>query len=130
MVKDRDRYSGGTARLIRVEPEGSGIIIGDARVLLKKLPSKIFRCCITSPPYWGPRDYCVEGQIGAEKYLPEYLKNLAGVFKEVKRVLTDDGLLWLNLGDTYTSGDRNTRAADKKNPARAMAYRPPTPEGL
>ncbi len=130
MVKDSYSSSGRTARLINVEPEGSQIIVGDARVLLKELPPKTFRCCITSPPYWGTRDYGVEGQIGAEKYLPDYIKSLAEVFKEVKRVLTDDGLLWLNLGDTYTSGDRNTRAADKKNPARAMEYRPPTPEGL
>ncbi|HUV86574.1 MAG TPA: site-specific DNA-methyltransferase [bacterium] len=130
MVNNRDRYLNGTTRLIKSEPEGSRIIVGDARVLLKELPSENFRCCITSPPYWGTRDYRVEGQIGSEEYLPDYLTNLGDVFKEVKRVLTNDGLLWLNLGDTYTSGDRNRRAPDKKNPARAMDYRPPTPEGL
>ena len=52
------------------------------------------------------------------------------VFAEVHRVLKDDGTLWLNVGDTYTSGDRGWRAPDRKNPARAMAYRPPTPKGL
>ena len=130
MVNNRDRYLNGTTRLIKSEPEGSRIIVGDARVLLKELPSENFRCCITSPPYWGTRDYRVEGQIGSEEYLPDYLTKLGDVFKEVKRVLTNDGLLWLNLGDTYTSGDRNRRAPDKKNPARAMDYRPPTPEGL
>jgi site-specific DNA-methyltransferase (cytosine-N4-specific) len=111
-------------------PEGCEIILGDARTVLKNIEAERFRCCVTSPPYWSLRDYQIKGQIGSEMELGDYIKDLVHVFREVKRTLTDDGTLWLNLGDTYTSGDRTWRAADKKNPARAMSYRPPTPEGL
>ena len=106
------------------------IIIGDARTELTKLGSGIFQCCITSPPYWGLRDYGIEGQIGAEAKLDDYIRDLVSVFAEVRRSLSDDGTLWLNIGDSYTSGGRTWRDADKKNPARGMDYRAPTPEGL
>lgn len=106
------------------------IIIGDARTELAKLGSGIFQCCITSPPYWGLRDYGIEGQIGAEAKLDDYIRDLVSVFAEVRRSLSDDGTLWLNIGDSYTSGGRTWRDADKKNPARGMDYRAPTPEGL
>lgn len=106
------------------------IIIGDALKILKDYPPNTFRCCVTSPPYWGLRDYGIANQIGAEMKLDDYVENLKIIFREVRRVLTDDGTLWLNLGDSYTSGNRTWRDADKKNPARAMRYRPPTPEGL
>jgi len=62
--------------------------------------------------------------------LPQFINHLVGIFNEVKRVLREDGTLWLNIGDGYTSGNRGYRANDKKNPARAMANRPNTPEGL
>jgi site-specific DNA-methyltransferase (cytosine-N4-specific) len=103
---------------------------GDAEGLLKQLPSDFFRCCVTSPPYWGLRDYATQGQIGAEEEPSEYISRLAVVFEEVRRVLTDDGTLWLNVGDSYTSGNRGYRAPDKKNPVRAMSYRAKTPVGL
>lgn len=106
------------------------IIIGDARTELAKLDSGIFQCCITSPPYWGLRDYGIDGQIGAEAKLDDYIRDLVSVFAEVRRSLSDDGTLWLNIGDSYTSGGRTWRDADKKNPARGMDYRAPTPEGL
>jgi len=106
------------------------IILGDCRQELIKIPNETFQCCVTSPPYWGLRDYGVEGQIGAEIDVNEYIKNLVAVFREVKRTLKNDGTLWLNIGDSYTSGGRTWRQSDKKNPARAMNYRPPTPEGL
>ncbi|WP_204222972.1 DNA methyltransferase [Methanospirillum hungatei] len=76
------------------------------------------------------RDYRIPGQIGAERYLDDYIAHLVAVFREVRRTLTDDGTIWINIGDTYTSGNRKTRDSDKKNPARKMDYRPPTPEGL
>jgi DNA modification methylase len=76
------------------------------------------------------RDYGIEGQIGLEDSLEGYLDHLTSVFEEVRRVLKDDGTMWLNIGDSYTSGGRTWRAPDKKNPARAMGIRPPTPEGL
>jgi DNA modification methylase len=108
----------------------SYLITGDSKHVLAKLPSGQFRCCITSPPYWSLRDYSIPGQIGLERTLDEYIHNLVSVFEEVRRILTDDGTLWLNIGDSFTSGNRSWRAPDKKNPIRAMEVRPPTPEGL
>ncbi len=103
---------------------------GDAKEILSQLPSGFFKCCVTSPPYWGLRDYASERQIGAENDPSEYISRVVAVFKEVLRVLTDDGTLWLNIGDSYTSGNRGYRAPDKKNPVRAMPYRAKTPSGL
>ncbi len=106
------------------------IIIGDSREVLSRFPDQIFQCCITSPPYWGLRDYGIDGQIGAEQNVEDYIRNLVLVFREVRRTLKDNGTLWLNIGDSYTSGNRGWRDSDKKNAARAMSYRPPNPEGL
>ncbi len=103
---------------------------GDAYQVLAELPAGICQTAITSPPYWGLRDYGYPDQIGSEETVDEYVDELVKVFHELKRVLRDDGTFWLNLGDCYTSGGRKWRASDKKNPARAMSYRPPTPEGL
>lgn len=106
------------------------IIRGDALENLRKFKENYFRCCVTSPPYWGLRDYGEPHQIGAEPEMQDYIDNLVRVFREVKRTLTQDGTLWLNIGDSYTSGNRAWRDTDRKNPARAMSYRPPTPQGL
>lgn len=108
----------------------STVFQGDAEHLLGRLPSEFFRCCVTSPPYWGLRDYGTHGQIGAEDDPDEYIQRLVTVFELVRRVLTPDGTLWLNIGDSYTSGNRAYRAPDKKNPIRAMPYRAKTPRGL
>lgn len=105
-------------------------ILGDTREVLKGLPDEVFQCCVTSPPYWGVRDYGVEGQIGAEPLLPDYISDLVAVFREVRRVLKKDGVFWLNIGNTYTSGGRTWRQSDSKNKGRAMSYRPDTPKGL
>jgi site-specific DNA-methyltransferase (adenine-specific) len=69
-------------------------------------------------------------QIGLEATLPQFINRICAVFAEAKRVLKDEGVFWLNIGDGYTSGNRGWRAPDKKNPARAMDVRPGTPEGL
>ena len=106
------------------------IIAGDASLELQKLKAGSFQCCITSPPYWGLRDYGIQGQVGAEMILADYIRNLVQVFEGVRRVLADDGTVWLNIGDSYTSGGRTWRDTDKKNPARGMDYRAPTPDGL
>jgi DNA modification methylase len=106
------------------------IILGDALENLKRFPDNNFQCCVTSPPYWGLRDYGIKYQIGAELELDDYINNLVLIFREVRRTLSVDGTLWLNIGDSYTSGNRTWRDLDKKNPARAMSYRPPTPKGL
>ena len=113
-----------------IEQKSCAVVSGDVRNELSKLPEDIFQCCVTSPPYWGLRDYEAVNQIGAEEELDDYIDNLVNVFREVRRVLKNDGIFWLNIGDSYTSGNRTWRGADKKNVARAMSYRPPTPEGL
>jgi site-specific DNA-methyltransferase (adenine-specific) len=97
---------------------------------LNRIPDKSVQCIVTSPPYWGLRDYRIPNQIGLEETLPQFLNGLVSVFAEAKRVLKDDGTLWLDIGDGYTSGNRGWRAPDKKNSARAMDVRPDTPEGL
>jgi DNA modification methylase len=74
---------------------------GDAIEVLKAMPEQSVHCCVTSPPYFGLRDYGVEGQIGLERTPEEYVDKLVQVFREVRRVLRDDGTLWLNLGDSY-----------------------------
>lgn len=84
------------------------IICGDCLDVLSTLPDCSVNCCITSPPYWGLRDYGVEGQLGLESTPEEYVTKITAVFREVRRVLKDDGTLWLNLGDSYAnqkSGD-------------------------
>jgi len=106
------------------------LIVGDARTVLSRFPDGVFRCAITSPPYWGLRDYGIAGQIGAEMDVNDYIGDLVAVFREVRRVLSEDGTLWLNIGDSYTSGGRTWRDADDKNKGRAMDYRAPTPKGL
>lgn len=108
----------------------SVILAGDALTALSRLPDASVQCVVTSPPYWGLRDYNRPEQIGLEPSLPQFLGRLTAVFREVRRVLREDGVLWLNIGDGYTSGNRGWRAPDKKNPARAMNVRPDTPAGL
>lgn len=77
------------------------ILIGDALETLKTLRTESVDCCITSPPYWGLRDYGVEGQLGLERSFPDYIQNLTTVFREVRRVLKKTGTAWINMGDTY-----------------------------
>ncbi|MFZ5500949.1 MAG: DNA-methyltransferase, partial [Candidatus Micrarchaeota archaeon] len=110
--------------------ESSVVYQGDAYRVLCGLPSQFCQTAITSPPYWGLRDYDSDGQIGSEDDVDDYINALVLVFRELRRVLKEDGTFWLNIGDSYTSGGRKWRAPDSKNPARAMSYRPPTPEGL
>jgi DNA modification methylase len=80
------------------------IITGDALEVLNKMNDGSVNCCITSPPYWGLRDYGVKGQLCLERTPEEYVAKMVEVFREVRRVLIDDGTLWLNLGDSYATG--------------------------
>jgi DNA modification methylase len=83
------------------------ILIGDVRERLLELPDRSVQCVVTSPPYWGLRDYGHDGQIGQEKTPENYVAEMVAVFGEVRRVLADDGTLWLNLGDSYVgTGDK------------------------
>ncbi len=103
----------------------SMVMCGDATQALQLLPDSSIQTVVTSPPYWSLRDYGVDEQIGRDD-----IKSIVCAFEQIRRVLRDDGTVWLNVGDSYTSGNRRYRASDRKNRARAMAVRPPTPEGL
>ena len=81
-------------------------LLGDCRETLKGVDDGVVQCCITSPPYFGLRDYGNDSQIGLEETPEAFVAGLVDVFREVKRVLRDDGTLWLNLGDSY-SGEKN-----------------------
>jgi DNA modification methylase len=85
---------------------GVSIIIGDCRKSLLTLPEKSVNCCVTSPPYFGLRDYGHGGQIGQEKTPSEFIAAIVSVFREVHRVLRDDGTLWLNLGDCFAGSGK------------------------
>jgi len=126
----RSRGRRSSLRLFDEKAPNCELLIGDAASILPTLARGSFRSCVTSPPYWGLRDYGVAGQIGAETSVDDYVTHLVRVFRGVRDALSDDGTLWLNVGDSYTSGNRRWRDSDKKNPARAMTYRPPTPYGL
>lgn len=86
----------------------SKIIQGDCLSVLKTMESSTVNCCVTSPPYYGLRDYGVADQIGLEPTPEEYVANLVSVFREVWRVLKDDGTLWVNLGDSYAAISKGT----------------------
>ena len=83
------------------------VLVGDVRQRLAELPDCSVQTCVTSPPYWGLRDYGHDGQIGLEQTPDEYVAELVEVFREVRRVLADDGTLWLNLGDSYNGAAPN-----------------------
>ena len=106
------------------------IIRGSAGDGLARLPVGTVQTVVTSPPYWSLRDYEVEFQVGRDDALPDYVASIVKTFDRLHKILRDDGTVWLNVGDSYTSGNRRYRAPDRKNRARAMSVRPPTPDGL
>lgn len=91
------------------------IITGNAIEILKELPDCSADCCITSPPYLGLRDYGVNGQIGLEKSVEAYINRLTDIFREVRRVLKNDGTLWLNIGDSYVSSNSEYSNCKRKD---------------
>lgn len=98
------------------------ILVGDVRHRLADLPDCSIQTCVTSPPYWGLRDYGHDGQIGLEQTPDEYVAELVEVFREVRRVLADDGTLWLNLGDSYaTQGGAHGGRVDNQTGVGAKA---------
>ena len=106
---------------------------GDASVVLKQLSSEIsekFNCVITSPPYYWLRDYGVEEQIGHEKTIDGYVNAISNVMDGVWNILSDDGVLFLNLGDTYYSGKGKSHGVDRKNGARRFGVRAVDESGL
>ena len=93
---------------------------GDALDVLRQMPDQSAQCCVTSPPYWGLRDYGIDGQLGLERTPGEYVARLVTIFAEVRRVLRDDGTLWLNLGDSYAA-NRSYQVSDSKHLAHDFA---------
>lgn len=91
------------------------IIVGDALSELKRMETESVDCCITSPPYYNLRDYGIDGQIGLETIPEEYISKLVDVFREVRRVLKQDGTLWLNIGDSYAGSGKGKRDTHTRN---------------
>lgn len=89
------------------------ILNGNSIEELKKLEEKSINTCVTSPPYFGLRDYGIEGQFGLEESPEEYVEQLIDLFREVKRVLRDDGTVWLNIGDSFGNGTKAPRVKSK-----------------
>ena len=115
------------------------ILNGDCRKTLLELEDASVQCCITSPPYWGLRDYGECDQLGLEPTPEEYVENMVEVFSQVRRVLKDDGTLWLNLGDSYAnnhaSGGRSESVAFHGSPSSKSDHNTPIrpyrrPDGL
>lgn len=102
--------------------ESATLFHGDALAVARELPSGSADCIVTSPPYFGLRDYGEAGQYGLEASPAEYVETMRTLFAELRRVLADDGTLWLNLGDSYYSGKGSPTQPDLKNEAR----RPPS----
>jgi len=117
------------------------ILCGDAIEQLRTLPDESVHCVVTSPPYWGLRDYGAEGQLGLEATPEQYVENMVAVFREIRRVLRKDGTVWLNLGDSYATGagsyrnpgsdvspiEHGGKQAYTKDYARAQPNRMPIP---
>ncbi len=106
------------------------VYLGDAKSVLSFLPANTFQCVITSPPYYWLRDYGVKGQIGQEWKISAYVQAIADVMDQVMRVLASDGVLFLNLGDTYYSGKGESQGVDKKSRKRRFGLRAVDATGL
>lgn len=97
------------------------LLVGDALEQLRTLPAESVQTCVTSPPYWNLRDYGVDGQLGLEPTVSEYVARLVGVMEQVRRVLRDDGTLWLNLGDSYAGARGGAQGKNGVFAGRAVA---------
>lgn len=111
------------------------VLCGDALSVLRKMEPASVQCCVTSPPYFGLRDYGHEGQFGLEKTPQQYVENMVSLFHEVRRVLKKDGTLWLNLGDSYAANRSyqvpSTKGGKKHSPAQSVGGSGSTvPDGL
>lgn len=104
--------------------EHAGITIyhGDVLARLAELPDESVNCCVTSPPYFGLRDYGVEGQMGLEKTPQEFVAAMVGVFREVRRVLKVNGTCWVNMGDSYAGHHGNKNASYDTAPSNKVGY--------
>jgi DNA modification methylase len=100
------------------------ILCGDSLTELRKLPTESVHCCVTSPPYWGLRDYSANGQLGLEKTPEQYVAKMVEIFREVRRVLRKDGTLWLNLGDSYAGGGGGPKPSNIGGDCNKTAFSP------
>ena len=113
------------------------VLVGDVLEQLRRLPSQRYHCAMTSPPYWQQRNYGVPGQLGLEGTVEEYITAIVGVFRELRRVLRDDGTFWLNIGDKYAAGknagargqDKMRRTAGPRGPRRRSGAASGRPRG-
>jgi hypothetical protein len=99
------------------------VYTGDAVQVLQDIPDDVFNCVVTSPPYFWLRDYGVDGQIGLEDSVTDYVKSISSVMDGVLRVLKQNGILFLNLGDTYYSGKGKSHGIDRKSSKRRFGLR-------
>lgn len=102
--------------------ETDRIYQGDCLELLRQMKNESVHCCITSPPYYGLRDYQIDGQIGFEGTPDEYVQKMVEIFREVRRVLRSDGTLWLNLGDSYCGYHGNKNQNYENAPSNKNGY--------
>ena len=112
------------------------IIQGNSKDILPTMPEESIQCCVTSPPYWLQKDYEDDDQIGIERTPEEYVKKIADIFDEVRRVLKSNGILWLNLGDSYCGGGgycpnspSNLAGSKQSKNRKARAAPKPVPPG-
>ncbi len=103
------------------------ILCGDALAVLKTLPDGCADMCVTSPPYYGLRDYGMDGQIGLEPSPAEYVTRLTAVFREVRRVLTSDGVLFLNIADSYAGSGKGASASTERKSKQRYLFTPDNP---
>jgi len=98
------------------------IKVGDCLSVLRAIPDESVQCCVTSPPYWGLRNYNAEGQLGLEPTPQEYVANMVAVFREVRRVLRTDGVCFANMGDSYAGYHGNKQVPDEAAPSNKPGY--------
>lgn len=118
VIREGNKWYGQTSRFVHWEMHA-----GDALQVLRQMPDNSYNCAVTSPPYYWLRDYGVDGQIGKEETVEEYVNAIASTMDEVYRVLKSDGVLFLNLGDTYYSGKGESQGIDRKSNKRRFGLR-------
>ena len=113
--------SNGRSSWITAGSKIAGVMLGDSASMLKQLPDETFNIAVTSPPYYWVRDYGYDGQVGHEERVDAYVEALMKVFDEVKRTLHPEGVFFLNIGDTYYSGNGQPHGSDPRSSSRNFA---------
>lgn len=113
--------SPGRSSWVTADSKFAGVMLGDSATMLCQLPDEIFNVAVTSPPYYWVRDYGYDGQVGHEESVQAYIDALMRVFDEVKRTLHPEGVFFLNIGDTYYSGNGQPHGSDPRSSSRNFA---------